>query len=94
MPTPVLSELLVYAGRAMQEYLQFFNDRMAFRIAPFDEKAAIEAALAHRDALERGGLRIDASNPDASRTKIKSDRQIVAIAKAEERARSIPTTRT
>lgn len=53
VPTPALSELLVYA------------------------------ALAHRDALERGGIRIDAANPDASRTKIKFDRQVVAIAKAE-----------
>ena len=65
VPTPVLSELLV------------------FRIASFDQKAAIEAALAHRDALRRGGLRIDTANPDAPRTKIKFDWQIVAIASAE-----------
>ncbi len=83
VPTPVLSELLVYAGRATQGYLQFFNERAVFRIAPFDTKAAIEAAVAHRDALDRGGIRVDAATPDASRTKIKFDRQIVAIAKAE-----------
>lgn len=54
-----------------------------FRIAPFDQKAAVEAAIAHRDALDRGGIKIDTETPDANRTKIKFDRQIVAIAKAE-----------
>lgn len=83
IPTPVLSEVMVYAGGAMQKYMQYFTDQSVFRIAPFDQKAAIEAALAHRDALERGGLKIDAANPDTTRTKIKFDRQIVAIAKAE-----------
>lgn len=83
IPTPVLSEVLVYAGEAMQKYLQTLNEQSVFRIAPFDQKAAIEAALAHRDALKRGGLRADSANPDATRTKIKFDRQIVAIAKAE-----------
>lgn len=83
IPTPVLSEVLVQAGDAMQKYLQLMNTQSVFRIASFDQKAAIEAALAHRDALERGGFRIDTENPDATRTKIKFDRQIVAIAKAE-----------
>ena len=67
----------------MQKYLQTLNEQSVFRIFPFDQKAAIEAALAHRDALKRGGLRADSANPDATRTKIKFDRQIVAIAKAE-----------
>ena len=83
IPTPVLSEVLVHSGEAMQAYLASLNGKAVFRIAPFDQKAAIEAALAHRDALIRGGHRIDAADPDASRTKIKFDRQIVAIAKAE-----------
>ena len=34
-------------------------------------------------AIKRGGHRIDAKNPDASKTKIKFDRQIVAILKTE-----------
>ena len=83
IPTPVLSEVLVYAGTAMQKYLQILNSQAVFRIAPCDQKAAIEAALAHRDALDRGHLRIDTANPDATKTKIKFDRQIVAIAKSE-----------
>jgi predicted nucleic acid-binding protein len=83
IPTPVLSEVLVHAGAAMQTYLEILNGQSAFRIAPFDQKAAIEAALALSDAMRRGGHRVDAANPDATKTKIKFDRQIVAIAKAE-----------
>jgi len=83
IPTPVLSEVLVHAGDAMQPYLDILNGQSAFRIASFDQKAAIEAALAMSDAIKRGGHRVDAANPDATKTKIKFDRQIVAIAKAE-----------
>lgn len=83
IPTPVLSEVLVHAGSAMQAYLETLNSQGAFRIAPFDQKAAVEAALAMRDAIQRGGHRVDAASPDATKTKIKFDRQIVAIAKAE-----------
>ena len=83
IPTPVLSEVLVHAGDALRPYLETLNGQAAFRIAPFDQKAAIEAALATNDAIKRGGHRVDAANPDATKTKIKFDRQIVAIAKAE-----------
>lgn len=83
IPTPVLSEVLVHAGDAMGPYLETLNGQATFRIAPFDQKAAIEAALAMSDAIQRGGHRIDAANQDATKTKIKFDRQIVAIAKAE-----------
>lgn len=83
IPTPVLSEVLVHAGDALHPYLDTLNGQAAFRIVPFDQKAAIEAALAMSDAIRRGGHRIDAANPDATKTKIKFDRQIVAIAKAE-----------
>lgn len=83
IPTPVLSEVLVHAGAAMQRYLEILNGQASFRIAPFDQKAAIEAALVTSDAIKRGGHRIDAANPDSSKTKIKFDRMIVAIAKVE-----------
>ncbi|WP_209508175.1 PIN domain-containing protein [Ruegeria sp. HKCCSP335] len=83
IPTPVLSEVLVHAGEAMQPYIETLNGHAAFRIAPFDQKAAIEAALAMSDAIRRGGHRVDAANPDATKTKIKFDRQIVAVAKVE-----------
>lgn len=83
IPTPVLSEVLVHAGEALQPYLDTLNGQSCFKIAPFDQKAAIEVALAMSDAIKRGGHRIDAANPDATKTKIKFDRQIVAVAKAE-----------
>lgn len=83
IPTPVLSELMVYAGEAGPKWLQFFNETAAFRVASFDQKAAIEAAISIRDSLNRGGLKIDALDPGVSRGKVKFDRQIVAIAKAE-----------
>jgi len=83
IPTPVLSEVLVYAGDALPKYLYFFNSKAVFRIAGFDQKAAIEAALSIKDSLDRGGLKIDVTDPAATRGKVKFDRQIVAIAKAE-----------
>jgi predicted nucleic acid-binding protein len=83
IPTPVLSEVLVHAGDATQRYLEILNGQSVFRIAPFDQKAAIEVALAMRDAIKRGGHRVDAAHPNPTKTKIKFDRQIVAIAKAE-----------
>jgi len=73
IPTPVLSEVLVHAGEATQRYLEILNTQAAFRIASFDEKAAIEAALATRDAIGRGGRRADA-DPGATGAKIKFDR--------------------
>ena len=55
VPTPVLCEVLVYAGTAMGSYINYFNDRAVFRIAPFCVRAAIEAADAKAQALKRGG---------------------------------------
>jgi predicted nucleic acid-binding protein len=83
VPTPVLSELLIHAGAAMEQYLHTLNGQASFRIANFDQKAAIEAAIAMSDAIRRGGIRVDATDPQATRGKVKFDRQIVAIAKAE-----------
>ncbi|MEO0852846.1 MAG: hypothetical protein AAFY15_05005 [Cyanobacteria bacterium J06648_11] len=79
----MLSEIMVYASAAGPKWLQHFNSTAVFRIAPFDQRAAIEAALSIRDSLDRGGLKIDASDPGISRGKVKFDRQIVAIAKTE-----------
>lgn len=83
IPTPVLSELLVHAGEATNQYLDVLNGQAVFRIAPFDQKAAIEAAIAMGEAISRGGIRVDATDPYATRGKVKFDRQIIAIAKAE-----------
>jgi len=83
VPTPVLSETLVYAGPNMREIIGELSKQSCFRIADFDQKAAIEAAVAVRDALDRGGWRVDGAKPGETKAKIKFDRQIVAIAKAE-----------
>ena len=83
VPTPVLCEVLVHADTAKEAYIRCFNDRAVFRIVPFGIRAAIEAAKAKAQALKRGGHRVDVVNPDATKTKIEFDRQLVAIAKVE-----------
>lgn len=44
IPTPVLSEVLVHAGAAMQPYLDTLNKQSVFRIVPFDQKAGVRAS--------------------------------------------------
>lgn len=81
VPTPALSECLVHAGPAGPEYLTIIGKQSCFRVASFDERAAVEAAVRIFHARQRGQRR--GGNPDASKTKIKFDRQIVAIATVE-----------
>ena len=57
IPTPVLSEVLVGAGGAGPRYLNILSNTSRFRIAPFDERAAIELAEMTRKARSSGGLR-------------------------------------
>lgn len=73
VPTPALSELLVGAGAAGQEWMTRLNNRRAIRIVPFDALAAVECAALARDRASR--------NSTAPRAKAKFDEQIVAIAK-------------
>lgn len=77
IPTPALSELLIGAGDNVEKYLSLIRKNKAFQIVPFGERAAIEAAAAHREAMQRGDKREGAETI----TKLKFDRQIVAIAK-------------
>lgn len=81
IPTPALSECLVHAGPAGPDYIAMINRQGCFRIVGFDQRAAIEAAARIYEARQRGQRR--GGNPDASRAKVKFDRQIVAIAKVE-----------
>jgi predicted nucleic acid-binding protein len=80
VPTPALSEVLVRVGTEASEkiigYLQKFS---VFRIEPFDTRAAIEVAAMTRELLNSRERRRGTSS--ATWTKIKFDRQIVAIAK-------------
>lgn len=78
IPTPVFSELLVGAGNAFDHWVELISSSAAFRVAPFDTKAAMEAAVLHKEAMERGP-----AQKDATKAKLKFDRMIVAVAKAE-----------
>ena len=78
---PALSECLVHAGPAGPEYLAIISKKAVFRIASFDERAAMEAAARTYEARRRGQRK--GGNPEAAKAKIKFDRQIVAIAKVE-----------
>lgn len=78
IPTPALAEVLVRAAKGGPEYLRNLSSSKHFRIAPFDERAAVEFAA-------RQAERIAASDraPASTRTKAKFDDQIVAIAAVE-----------
>lgn len=73
IPSPVLSELLVHAGTAVNDYVQKLQ-QTPFSVAPFDTRAAIECA----QAVRKYGIKGKGQNNP--RAKIKFDRQIVAIA--------------
>lgn len=79
VPTPALSEVLIGAGDAAPQYLEILNKSARFKIAPFGERAAVEAAASHCEAIIAGNKKEGA----ASWSKVKFDRQIVAIAKVE-----------
>ena len=81
VPTPVLSEVLVHADEAGPAYLDILGNTSRFRIVPFDERAAIELAEMTRRALSKGDLR---AGTNATRAKLKFDRQILAIARVED----------
>jgi predicted nucleic acid-binding protein len=79
IPTPVLSELLVGAGNAKNQYLGEIQASGALTIAPFDVKAAVELAF----LLDGDGKRPKVTmSKQETWAKVKFDRQIVAIAKA------------
>jgi hypothetical protein len=78
LPTPVLSETLVRCDPAERaEIIRRFNRSSAFRIESFDGRAAIELADMEMKAIAGGDKRGGVEGPW---TKIKFDRQIVAIA--------------
>src|SRR5690242_9805767 len=43
IPTPVLAEIMVRAGKAGPQYLEKLSNSSKFRLSPFDVRAAIEA---------------------------------------------------
>ena len=79
IPTPVLAEVMVRADTAGPDYLSKINKSAAFRIEPFDTRAAIEVAQMTANALKSGDKR---DGVDDIYAKIKYDRQIIGIALA------------
>lgn len=79
VPTPALSEAPVRAGQyTSQQIIEYLQKYSAFRIEPFDTRAAVEVAAMSRAAIDGGDKR---GGSNATWAKIKYDRQIVAIAK-------------
>lgn len=78
IPTPALGELLVKGREAAPEWLAILHKSRHFRIAGFDERAAVEFAATQAERLASGQ-----KNEGATRAKAKFDDQIVAIAAVE-----------
>lgn len=81
IPTPALAEFLVLAANDGPAYLNEISARGNFYIRSFDQKAAIELAALELASRSKGSKRAPASS-SAPWQKIKIDRQIIAIAKA------------
>lgn len=75
VPTPTLAEVLINAGNAGPQWLNVLHRHKAVRVAPFDEKSAIECAAMSKDRARR--------KHQSTRNKAKFDEQIVAIAITE-----------
>ena len=76
IPTPVLSEFLTFA---QPDYLLQITQSVWFEVVSFDQRAAVEAALALQRAMKSAqGKKLGLAS---SWQKIKVDRQIVAIGK-------------
>jgi hypothetical protein len=78
IPAPALAEVLVYAGTAAPEWLRIVSTSKHFRVAPFDELAAVEFAA--NQAARSKGVSKEAG---PTRRKAKFDDQIYAIAAVE-----------
>lgn len=78
VPTPCLTEIATAVPNTAL-VVSAIERSSAFKIAPFDAKAAIDLAEANKEALNSGNKRGDL---DGEYQKIKLDRQIVVIAKS------------
>ena len=74
IPTPALSEVLVHAGAAGPDILDTLSKSTVFKVEPFDTKAAVEAALMTKAAIDGGDKR---GSVAATWAKVKFDRQMV-----------------
>ena len=78
IPTPVLAEVLVEAGDGGPALLEKIQTLARIRIAPFDTRAAVEAAFMEREARALGSKKGASGQPWQ---KVKFDRQIIAISR-------------
>lgn len=78
IPTPVLAEFLVLAGKEAPDYLDKIHGAKTLLVRPFDERAAIELTAMELQSRNKQSKKGDS---DAPYQKVKFDRQIVAIAK-------------
>ncbi|WP_097084071.1 MULTISPECIES: type II toxin-antitoxin system VapC family toxin [unclassified Pseudomonas] len=77
LPAPVLSEYLFGVARqSFQSHIDVINSVKSIEVAPFDQLAAIECAMLVSDAEQKE------MDPDATKAKLRVDRQILAIAVA------------
>lgn len=79
IPAPVLSEFLILADKAGPQYLTDIDANRLYTVASFDQKAAVELAVMNLPLMRAKSRRGTAQGTWA---KITFDRQIVAIAKA------------
>lgn len=81
IPTPALAEVLVSIGDAAPSIIELLNRSGRFRIADFDQRAAVELAAMTREAIRVGDKKAGSSHPWQ---KVKIDRQIIAIARTNQ----------
>lgn len=79
LPAPSLCEFLILASRDAPAYLDQIGAMKTILVKPFDEKAAIELAAKELEDRAAGSKRGSSSE---TWNKVRFDRQIVAIVKA------------
>lgn len=81
IPTQSLAEFLVRTDAASSEWLVGLERKRSIYVAPFDRRAAFECALMDRAALGKGDKKHGRKDPWQ---RIKIDRQIVGVARANQ----------
>jgi hypothetical protein len=91
IPAPALAEALAPVADRINDYVNELEGQSVFKIVPFDKREAIELAIRSFKLRAQGIEKTEGI--DAHWQKVKYDRQIVAIAKAENAATVYSTDR-
>jgi hypothetical protein len=83
LPTPAVTEVLVKTGTSASRYLEEMRKMSVFRIADFDQRAALKCATIMGQHWD-GKLR--ALSKEVGKHRIKFDLQIVAVSKVHRSA--------